>query len=115
MEFLAAPPHGDDQVGGLQQPKVLGDCLAGHVEMLTKFAEGLTVIHPQNIQQFSAAGICERLKNFVLLHGEDNMEPNGCMSRIDFSRRGKSLGPGRPELQGYADGAGLAWVSSVAQ
>ena len=85
MELLAATPHGDHQVGGFQQPQVLGDCLAAHVEMLAKFAQGLTVINPQNIQQLSAAGIGERLKNPVLLHGDDDMEPNGCMSRGDFS------------------------------
>src|SRR5579864_168705 len=70
MEFLAAAPDSDDQVGGLQQPQVLGDCLAAHVEMLAKFTEGLTVVDAQNVQQFSATGIGERLENPVSLHGE---------------------------------------------
>src|SRR6266481_3465922 len=104
MEFLAAPPHGDDQVGGLQQPQVLGDCLAGHVERLAKFAQGLTVIHPQNVQQLSATGIGERLENPVFLHGGIIWNQMVACQAVIFSMRRKTV---RPEGLSYIGVEGM--------
>jgi len=106
VELLPATPERNNQVGFDQEIKVFADALAGHVEMATKFVQGLAVVMVKVIQQGAAAGIGQGSKNIV--HLPTNMQPNGCIlspTQQAFpyrkSRRadGRQAKPGKPEKQ----------------
>lgn len=81
MELLPSAPERNNQVGSDQEIKVFADALAGHVEMATKFVQGLAVVTVKVIQQGAAAGIGQGFKNIV--HLRINMQPNGCILSPD--------------------------------
>jgi len=70
MEFFAAVPERNNQVGSDQEIEVFADALAGHVEMATKFVQRLAVVTVQVIQQSATAGIGQGFKNIVHLSGK---------------------------------------------
>lgn len=57
VELFAASPHGDDQVGRLQNPQMLHHRLPAHREPLAQLAERLPVVLKQTVQQLAARGI----------------------------------------------------------
>jgi hypothetical protein len=57
MQLLAPAPGGGDKVRLLEENQVLGHRLPRHVQMLTQFRQGLSVVRVQLIQQLAAAGV----------------------------------------------------------
>ncbi len=50
VKFLATAPDRRDQVGRFEQRQMLGHRLPGHVEILAKLAQSLTVVGMQPIE-----------------------------------------------------------------
>ena len=82
-------PQNDNEVGPLEQPQMFGNGLSGNIEVSTEFTEGLGIVAVQLIEQSAAAGISERLEDFI---HRTNMQPNGCMST---GRLSEGSGAGR--------------------
>src|SRR5258708_9537389 len=83
MQLLAAMPERGDEAGRLENCKVLCDGLPRHGEAVAEFVQGLTVFGVKPVQQRPPRSIGQRFED--LIHGGDNRQPNGCMSRACFS------------------------------
>lgn len=81
VQLLASAPDSDDKIPSLQKPEMLGHSLPRHVHALAKFAERLSILFVESIQELPAAGVRERLEHSVVfgIHGFI-MQPFGCMS-----------------------------------
>src|SRR6266478_1990490 len=84
MQLLAAMLEGGDEVGGLENSKVFGDGLPRHGEAVAEFVQGLSVFGVKPVQQRPPRRVGQRFED--LIHGRDNRQPNGCMSRVYFAR-----------------------------
>src|SRR5438477_12943122 len=78
MQLLAAVPEGRDQVGGLQDRKVLGHGLPRHGETVAEFVQRLSIPGVKPVEQRASRCIGQRFED--LIHGFYNRQPNGCMS-----------------------------------
>src|SRR5271169_1088206 len=93
VQLLAAVPEGRDEVGGLENRKVLGYGLPRHGEAVAEFAQGLTVFGVKPVEQGSSRCIGQRLEHVIHgvsaadLKSPHNRQPNGCMSRGCFGER----------------------------
>src|SRR6266481_3232500 len=84
VQLLAAMPERSDEVGVFQDSKVLRHGLPRHVEAVAEFVQGLAVPGVKPVQQRPPRRIGQRFED--LIHGGDNRQPNGCMSRVYFAR-----------------------------
>src|SRR5207248_1459666 len=84
MQLLAAMPERGDEVRRFENPKVFGDRLPRHGEAVAKFVQRLSVVGVKPVQQRAPRRIGKRFED--LIHGLDNRQPNGCMSRACFGR-----------------------------
>jgi hypothetical protein len=91
MQFFPSTPNNDDQSCLFQERKMLRHSLPGHVVTLAEFAQCLSVVLMQGIEQLSPAGVRERLKNYI---HRFNMQLKGCMSSA--ASRISPIGPIRP-------------------
>jgi hypothetical protein len=86
MQFLASPPAGRNEIGRFDHRQMLCHGLARHVEVLAKFAEGLSIMRIKQVQQFAPARIGERFEKQVrVIHSSflmcwNNTQVNTCMS-----------------------------------
>ncbi len=85
VQLLAAVLEGGDEVGGLEKRKVFGDGLPRHGEAVAELVQGLSVLGVKPVQQRPPRSIGQRFED--LIHGRDNRQPNGCMSRARFRGR----------------------------
>src|SRR6266403_5645398 len=85
VQLLAAMPERGDEVGGLENRKVLGHSLPRHGEAVAKIVQGLSVLGVKSVQQRPPRSIGQRSED--LIHDQDNRQPNGCMSRTRFRGR----------------------------
>src|SRR6266481_1731314 len=83
VQLLAAMLECGDEVGGLEDRKMFGDGLPRHGEAVAEFVQGLSVFGVKPVQQRPPRRIGQRFED--LIHGGDNRQPNGCMSRACFS------------------------------
>jgi hypothetical protein len=67
VQFLAAPPDGDDKVGLLEEGEMFGDGLACYGEVLGEFAQGLAIVHVKLVEQLSPVGVSQGFKNLIHL------------------------------------------------
>jgi hypothetical protein len=65
VELFAAVPDGGDEVGVLEEAEVLGDGLAGHVEVRAEGGEGLAVVLVEKVEELAAAGVGEGFEDVV--------------------------------------------------
>src|SRR5213592_2545128 len=84
VQLLAAMPERADEVGRLENRKVLRHRLPRHDEAVAELVQGLSVFGVKPVQQRPPRSIGQRFED--LIHGEDNTQPNGCMSRACFSQ-----------------------------
>jgi hypothetical protein len=68
MQFLATMPDSGDEVGLFKDHEVLGDGLAGHVEVFAEIAESAAIVPVEDIEQLSPTGVGERFEHRVV-HG----------------------------------------------
>jgi hypothetical protein len=81
VELVATAAAGGDEICLLEDTKVLGDCLARHLDAFTELREGLPVFGEEPVEKQASAGICEGSEDEVgIVHEEDIMQPFGCMS-----------------------------------
>src|ERR1700674_6087446 len=83
VQLLAAMPERGDEVGRLENRKVLGHGLPRHGEAVAEIVQGLSVFGVKPVQQRPPRSIGQRFED--LIHGRDNRQPNGCMSRMYFA------------------------------
>lgn len=71
MQLFAPALTGDDKICRLQQTKVLGHRLTGHIVRLAKFSERQAPLLLQAIEEFPPTRVCKRLKYPVIFanHG----------------------------------------------
>ena len=77
VQLLPAPPHGRDQVGGLQDPQVFAHRLAGHGQPDAQLAERLALPGVEAVEQLAPAGIGQRLEHLVHV-SVSVLQPSGC-------------------------------------
>src|SRR5476651_477182 len=65
MQLLAALAPGSNEVRLLEDPQMLGDRLACHVEPLAELDQGLSVAAVQAIEQAPAAGVGQGAENGI--------------------------------------------------
>src|SRR5258707_10754218 len=82
VQLLAAMPERGDEAGGLENRKVFSDGLPRHGEAVAEIVQGLSVPGVKPVQQRPPRSIGQRFED--LIHGRDNRQPNGCMSRVCF-------------------------------
>jgi len=69
VQLLAASPDGDNQRGFFELLQVLGDRLAGDVEMRGELAEGLPIAGPQVVEEQPALGGGKRFEDLARVGG----------------------------------------------
>src|SRR5258705_4302859 len=79
VQLLAAIPERGHEVGCLENHKMLCHGLPCHGEAVAEFLQGLTVLGVKPVQQRPPRSIGQRFED--LIHGSDNRQPKGCMSR----------------------------------
>jgi hypothetical protein len=62
VQLFAPAPHGGDQVGRLQQVKVLCHALPRHVQVFAQLVECAAVVRMQQVEQLAPAGIGQGLE-----------------------------------------------------
>jgi hypothetical protein len=62
MKFLATPTAGHHQAGFLQDPEVLHDSVARHVEVCLEGVEGLPVVPEELVQEIATGGVGQGLE-----------------------------------------------------
>jgi len=73
VQLLPSPPHGADQVGGLQDGDVLGGRLAGHGQLAAQFTQRLPVALVQAVEQLPPGRVGQRLEDLVRRCGHDSL------------------------------------------
>src|SRR6185312_1787332 len=86
VQLFPAAPHGRYEIRRLEDPEVLRDRLARHVQVRAQVAERLTVMRVQEVEALTATGVGQRLEQQVgVIHSwfrceGDNSQVNTCMS-----------------------------------
>src|SRR5581483_4291368 len=82
VQLLAAAPLHGHQVRGFEDRQVLGDALAGDLEMPAQLAERLPVVGVQPVEQLAPSRVGEGLEQEIgVAHGRMYMQVLTCMSR----------------------------------
>src|SRR6185369_8670394 len=84
VQLLAAMPERGDEVGRFENPKVLCHRLPRHGEAVAEFVQRLSVFDVKPVEQRAPRRIGKRFEDFI--HGSDNRQPKGCMSRACVGR-----------------------------
>src|ERR1700758_1611004 len=82
VQLLAAMSERGDEVGGLENRKMLGHGLPRHGEAVAEIVQGLSVLHVKPGEQRPPRRIGQRFEDVI--HCAHNRQPNGCMSRWCF-------------------------------
>src|ERR1700730_736826 len=67
MQLFPASPLDRDEIGRFQQIQVWGHRLSRHCESVAQFAQRLSVLGVQTVDQLAAAWVGESLEHFVYL------------------------------------------------
>jgi hypothetical protein len=67
VQLLPAPPHGGDEVRGLEQREVLADRLPGHIQVGAQLTQRLPVAGVEPVEQVTPAGVGERLEHVIVV------------------------------------------------
>src|SRR5689334_5969589 len=84
VQLLAAMPERGDEISRFENPEVLCDRLPRHGEAVAEFVQRLSVFGVKPVQQRAPRCVGKRFEDFI--HGSDNRQPKGCMSRACVGR-----------------------------